>query len=635
MSNQAFNQFLRRIPVRIRIIGGFMLIMLIAGSISPIILSNFNSLIARLEQLTNVDVKIERLLLLASRRVAVSQLNLNRYIQDYAPSPYEALDDVDQAIQGLNEAQSLATDPDQLKTITLIIQSLNDYKMQITELQKANTAGNNDETTRLASKLQKLGNDIGVSLELLVNNNVKLVATTNQTVLDDARSSIGIGFLFIAIGFALALILAIVTSLSITRPLAELRAGTEAVQRGDMVSKINVTGADEFTVIAQIFNNLTKQISELISNLETRVAERTNDLEISNQRNERRAKQYEAISRVARSTTSIQNLEILLRDITKLISEQFGYYHAGVFLIDDNHEFALLMAANSKGGRKMLTRNYKLKIGQTGIVGYVTGSGNPRIALDTGTDAIHFENPDLPDTRSELALPLRIGGQIIGALDVQSLEANAFSQEDVQILSTLADQIAIAIQNARSFEKSRKLLQEAQSAVSSYMTESWQALRPIQKGLGYQFSGNTIKVLESPIEGPHIKDALKKGAATISGENSNNLAVPIRLRGQVIGIMNLQNPAGQAWNQDQIDIASATAERLSLAIENATLLQTTQRRADIEKVTSDISARISSSTRFETILQTAAEELSRALNGSDVLVQIEPVSAKTDKNAPS
>jgi GAF domain-containing protein/HAMP domain-containing protein len=628
MANQVFDRLLRRIPVRIRIISGFMLIMLIAGLISPIILSNFNSLVARLEQFTLVDAKIERLLLIASRRVATSQLNLNRYIQDYVPSPYEALDDVDQAIQGLNEAQTLATDPNQLKTITLIIQSLNDYKTQITELQKANAAGNSDETTHLESGLQKLGNDIGVSLELLVNNNVKQVAATNEKVLSDAQRSIGFGFLFIVIGLILAITLSLLTSISITGPLSELRAGAEIFQKGDMVSKINVTGADEFTVIAQILNNLTEQISELISNLETRVTERTNDLEISNQRNERRAKQFEAIAQVARTTTSIQNLEILLRDITKLISEQFGFYHVGVFLLDDNHEFAVLMAANSTGGKKMLARSHKLKVGQVGIVGYVTSSGNPRIALDVGADAVHFDNPDLPDTHSELALPLHIGEQIIGALDVQSLEPNAFSLDDVQILSTLADQIAIAIQNARSFEESRKLLQEAQSTFSGYMTKAWQALRPIQKGLGYQFSANSIKVLETPIEGTHIKDALKKGTIIISGENSNKLAIPIRLRGQVVGVMNLQTPAGQAWDQDQIDIATATAERLSLAIENATLFQATQRRADIERATSNISTRISSSTRYEMILQTAAEELSRALGGSDVLVQIEPVSVK-------
>jgi GAF domain-containing protein len=380
----------------------------------------------------------------------------------------------------------------------------------------------------------------------------------------------------------------------------------------------------------EILTETNKKLLELQGSLENRVSERTSELDLANQRNEHRAKQFKSIAQVARATIFIQNLEILLRDITKLISEQFGFYHVGVFLMDDSREFAVLMAANSKGGKKMLTRNHKLKVGQVGIVGYVTSSGNPRIALDTDADAVHLDNPDLPDTRSELALPLQIGKQIIGALDIQSLESNAFSQDDVQILSTLADQIAIAIQNARSFEESRKLLHKAQSTVSGYMTESWQALRPIQKGLGYQFSGNSIKVLESPIEGAHIKDVLKKGVVIISGENSDNLAIPIRLREQVIGVMNLQNPAGQAWDQDQIDIATATAERLSLAIENATLLQTTQRRADIERVTTNISTRISSSTRYETILQTAAEELSRALGGSDVLVQIEPVSIKMD-----
>jgi GAF domain-containing protein/HAMP domain-containing protein len=628
MATQVFDQLLRRLPVRMRIIGGFMLIMLIAGSVSPIILSNFNSLVTRLEQFTKVDAKIERLLLIASRRVATSQLNLNRYIQDYVPSPYETLDDTGQAIQGLKDAQAIATDPEQVKTIVLIIKSLEDYQQQIADLQKAHSAGNNAEATRLESKLQKLGNDIGVRLELMVNRNVKLVAATNEEVLLVAQQSIGFGFLVIAIGFILAITLSILTSVSITRPLSELRAGAETFQKGDLVSKINVTGADEFTVIAQILNNLTKQLSELIVNLETRVAERTNDLETSNQRNERRAKQFEAISQVARTTTSIQNLETL-QGITKLISDQFGFYHVGVFLMDDSREFAVLMAANSKGGEKMLARNHKLKVGQVGIVGYVTGSGNARVALDVGADAVHFDNPDLPDTRSELAMPLRIGGQIIGALDIQSLESNAFSQDDVQVFSTLADQIAVAIQNARSFEISRKLLHEAQSTISSYTTEAWQVFRAQNIGLGYQLSDNSLKTLDKPLEGKHIEKAIKQGEiATSSANNVASIAIPIQLRSQVIGVMNLQNPAGQAWDQDQIDIATAIAERLSLAIETATLLQVTQRRADIERVTSDISNRISSSTHFETILQTAAEELSRALGGSDVLVQIEPVSIK-------
>ena len=625
MSKLKFYQFLRRIPVRTRIIGGFMLIMLIAGSISPIILANFNSLVTRLEQFTHVDAEIERLLLTASRRVATSQLNLNRYIQDYVPSPYEALDDVDQAIQGLNEVQKLATDPNELKTIALTIQSLNDYKTQITELQKANTAGNNDETTRLESKLQKLGNDIGISLELLVNNNVKQVTSTNEAVLNDAQQGIRFGFLFITVGFILALTLSILTSVSITGPLSELRAGAETFQKGDMTTRLNATGADEFTVIAQIFNNLTKQISELISGLETRVVERTNALEIANVHNQKRAVQFETIAQVAHSTSSILDIDELLPLITQLISKQFGFYHTGIFLLDDAREYAVLRAANTEGGKRMLARGHSLKVGQTGIVGYVTGTGNPRVALDTGEDAVFFDNPDLPDTRSEMALPLNVAGQLIGALDVQSTEANAFGQEDIEVLSTLADQVSVAIQNAHSFSESQKLLAEAQSTTSDYIFETWKVLGPTAAKIGYQKSGSAIKPLEKPLKGEDIRQAMESGETVAK---ASNLTVPIRLRGQIIGVMNLQVPQNHTWSSDEVDIAEAVAERLSLAIETSTLLKPTQHRAEIERITTDIAGKLSSSTRFETILQTAAQELSRALGGSDVLVQLEPVAMK-------
>ena len=168
-----------------------------------------------------------------------------------------------------------------------------------------------------------------------------------------------------------------------------------------------------------------------------------------------RARQFEAISQVVRAISSIQDLETLLPQITKVISEQFNIYHAGIFLLDDNREFAVLRAANSEGGKKMLAREHKLAVGQTGIVGFVTATGQPRIASDVGTDAVFFDNPDLPNTHSEIALPLRYAGQIIGALDVQSTKSNAFNQDDIEILITLADQVATAIKNTLALEEAR------------------------------------------------------------------------------------------------------------------------------------------------------------------------------------
>jgi len=209
---------------------------------------------------------------------------------------------------------------------------------------------------------------------------------------------------------------------------------------------------------------------------------------------------------------------------------------------------------------------------------------------------------------------------------VQSEESNAFSQNDLEVLSTLADQVSIAIQNTRAIEDANIALAEAQSSFSQITQEAWKVLRPQEVGLGYKLTGQEMKPLESPLDNEEVHAAMSSGE-TINNRDHNNssLAIPIRLRNEIIGVMNLKTSGSVIITEDDVDIAEAVAERLSLAIETATLLRTTQRRADIEKVTTDISAHVSSSTRFDLILKTAAQELSRAL-GSEVVVQIDPVS---------
>lgn len=370
-----------------------------------------------------------------------------------------------------------------------------------------------------------------------------------------------------------------------------------------------------------------RELNELRQSLEERVNQRTAELDTANQFNLRRARQFEAISQVVKAISSIQDLDTLMPRITQVISEQFNTYHTGIFLLDNEREFAVLRASNSMGGQKMLERGHKLQVGQTGIVGFVTATGRARIALDVGTDAAYFDNPNLPDTRSEIALPLRYSGQVIGALDVQSLDANAFGQDDIEALTTLADQVAVTINNTLILEEARKSLNESQSAFGNFTRDSWKIMQPKSLGLGFQLKESVITPLDQPLTGKDIQEAVARGATVISDKDNggSNLTIPIRLRGKTIGIINLRT-AQQKLTSDDADIAESVTERLSLAIETALLIQTTQHRADVERITSDISSRINSSTRFETILQTAAQELSRALGGSDVLVQIEPAS---------
>ncbi|MRR31162.1 HAMP domain-containing protein, partial [bacterium] len=349
MINRGFDQFLRRIPVRVRIIGGFLLVLLLASVVSATLLGNFNSVVNRLEQFTNVDAKVERLLLTTSRRVATSQLNLNRYIQDYVPSPYAALDDVDQAVATLNDGLALAIDSGTADNLSLIIQSLTDYKLQITELEKAQTAGDTSQATRLESKLQKLGNDISVRLELMVDSNVKEVTAANATVLRDAQNSLQTGMILMIIGLFLAVVFSILITISITRPLADVRAGTESFQQGNLSAEIQTTGNDEFTVIARIFNNLARQIRELITDLEKRVADRTKALATSTE--------------VSRRLSTIINQDELVTEVVNQVSDAFGYYHAQIYFFDEHKENLVKPGGTGDDGKDILSKAQQISVG--------------------------------------------------------------------------------------------------------------------------------------------------------------------------------------------------------------------------------------------------------------------------------
>lgn len=358
------------------------------------------------------------------------------------------------------------------------------------------------------------------------------------------------------------------------------------------------------------------QLTELRDALELRVQERTTALE-------KRAAQLQTVSTVARTIAALKDLDSLLPEITRLVSEQFGFYHTGIFLIDDSNEYAILQAANSEGGRRMLNRHHQLRLDATSIVGYATSRGEPRIALDVGADAVFFNNPDLPETRSEMALPLQAGGRTIGALDVQSTETNAFSQEDINVLTTLADQVAIAIENARLFGESRSALSESQNTIEKYVKQAWGSFAQQSKHTGFVFDGKQVVPLEKGSRREQIKAAAKTGRLSLE-KASSTIAVPVKLRGQLIGVLDVRSKNGQRqWTRDEISMLEAAAERAALALENARLVDSAQRRAARERVIGEISTKIGAANNFDSILQTAVEELGRKIGGAEVTLEIE------------
>ena len=418
--------------------------------------------------------------------------------------------------------------------------------------------------------------------------------------------------------FGLALLAGVVVAASavslglsqvLTNPLKQLTSTAQQVSAGDLTAQAPKSSVSEVSVLANAFNIMTSRLKETLAGLEERVAERTTELGKANQQIQHRASQFEAIAQVARNISTSQNLETLLPKITNVISERFGFYHVGIFLLDAAGEFAVLRAANSPGGKKMLERTHQLKVGEIGIVGYATGQGMPRIALDTGSDAVFFDNPDLPETRSEMALPLIVSNQVIGALDVQSVEPNAFSQEDVNTLSTLADQVSIAIQNARLYEETRQALAQSQMLYQQFTQTGWKHFTHAQKLTGIRRNKANTILLREPL-------------ATDSFKGNGILDLPIKLRGQKIGVLKVRSSKQRQWSQDDIDIATAIIERAAIALENARLLDDAQRRASREQIIGEISTTVSSSTDMEEILRSAVQELGRKMGGAEVVLEL-------------
>ena len=262
----------------------------------------------------------------------------------------------------------------------------------------------------------------------------------------------------------------------------------------------------------------------------------------------------------------------------------------------------------------MLARRHSLKLDANSIVGYTISRQEPRIALDVGADAVFFNNPDLPKTRSEMALPLQVGTQVIGALDVQSTSQNAFAKDDITILSTLADQVAIAIENARLFSESHMALDEAQNAFEKYVRQEWGKFGNQMKHTGFVYDGKRVTTLEESRQQEKRKNVLQTGRLSLE-KKSSAIAVPIKLRGQTIGMLDVRSKSGQReWTQDELTLLEAAAERAALALENARLLETSQRRAVRERTIGEIISKIGAVSHLDSIMQTTVEELGRRIS---------------------
>jgi GAF domain-containing protein/HAMP domain-containing protein len=397
----------------------------------------------------------------------------------------------------------------------------------------------------------------------------------------------------------------------LTKPLEHLTVDTGRFAAGDLTLRTTVVSQDEIGQLAVSFNNMADQIQTLVAGLEQRVADRTAQLRAS--------------AEVGRAATSTLDLQQLLMQVADLITDRFGFYYASVFLLDETNHRAVLRAATGEAGQTLLARSHSLPVDDQSMVGTTIITGQPRIALDVGQGAVRFANPLLPNTRSEIALPLRVGARTLGALDVQSKEEGAFDESSTEVLQAMADQIAVALLNAETFQHSERqagvmaLLNELSRTLvtatsledvalttlpilSSLLGESRLAiaqttanpqilsLRPFTSNR-QQPVGDSVSIL---IAGSLIGESITRGTTIYLADLStatdqysdvasyhrqnirSGVTLPLRVGERALGALTIGSEKLDAYTPEQINQLEQIAAQVAVTIENLNLAEQTQ-----------------------------------------------------------
>jgi GAF domain-containing protein/HAMP domain-containing protein len=405
----------------------------------------------------------------------------------------------------------------------------------------------------------------------------------------------------------------------LSQSIAELRQGVSRISSGDLEYELDLQSGDEIEELSDEFNKMADELANVIGSLERRVADRTRGLQTA--------------AEVSRAITSVLDPEELLDLVVNLARERFDLYYVGLFLVeeepgDSGRKFAVLRAGTGEAGRKMLELKHKLGVGSESMIGQCIARDEARIALDVGEEAVRFVNPHLPDTRSEMALPLRARGQVIGAMSVQSTEEAAFDEADISVLQTMADQVAVAIDNARLFADAEATVEEMENIQRRYLGQAWaEYLRTTEK-IGYETKRSDAPPLGDAVL-PEVQQAVaqKRAVALQSYPQAptpphSALVAPVALRGAVIGALGIHDDEARQWTEEELALINAVAERMALAADNLRLLDETQRRAAHEQLVGQIASQVRSSLDPDAILQTTVRELGRALGAASVAVEV-------------
>lgn len=381
---------------------------------------------------------------------------------------------------------------------------------------------------------------------------------------------------------------------------------------------------------------------------------------------QRRAEQVLTSAEIARDATGTLEIDALLKKSVNLVRERFGFYHASIFLLDGDEEYAVLRESTGEAGEKMLLAGHRLAVGSKSIVGQVTASGKALIVNNVTDDPTHLPNPLLPGTRSELAIPLKVGDRILGALDVQSTKTDAFIEEDVNVLQILADQMAVAVVNGELFSRTHELLEKHRllrqiTTAASNSTSLEEALHSVVGGLHAASVGDRIAFLLVNENGElqirasagyqgtsHLEiriasgrgitgQALKEKRSILVRDTSNNagyitidqevrseLAIPVLFGDEVLGVLNFESTQISAFDENDLEILGALGSSLGGVIANIRLVNQVRQQVERERRLFDVTSQVRRSVDLGTILETSTREIARALGARRASIRINP-----------
>lgn len=421
-------------------------------------------------------------------------------------------------------------------------------------------------------------------------------------------------FAAILLAGIIAVALAAGAARRISAPIIELADSAVRMSDGDVELQMEIDRDDEIGLLAQALNQQALQIHTITGSMEERVLERTRELE-------KQSSYLKATVELSRALSSILDFDTLAREVVELIRQHFGLYFVGLFLVNEDSQWAVLHAGTGPAGMKLIEQGHKVEMG-SGIVGLSIENNKPRIASEAMYDAARLGTPELPLTRSEAALPLRSHGHIIGALSAKSEKLTTFDELTVSVLQVMADQVAAALENARLIKENREAQEAVRRTYSQTSKAAWADL--LQRGpVGYRCDASGVApVLPSESDPIAVSD------------DPRLRRMPIVVRGQHLGTIEAVKPADSgAWTKDEISVMNTLVDQLSIALDNARLYSETRLRAERERMISDITSKVRASTNLDTILQTSIAELAQALNISRGRILIRGIGGVDDRGA--